>query len=80
MLEHGEMGREFPEILTNTVNSFGVQDQEFIVALEDDDPNQIIKMVQKLRGAEVRKWTALDTPIFLGEKKATRDVLADIRG
>jgi hydrogen peroxide-dependent heme synthase len=80
MLEHGEMGREFPDILTNTVNSFGVQDQEFIVALEDDDPNQIIKMVQKLRGAEVRKWTALDTPIFLGEKKATREVLADIRG
>jgi len=80
MLEHGEMGREFPEILTNTVNSFGVQDQEFIVALEDDDPNQLIKMVQKLRGAEVRKWTAVDTPIFLGEKKATRDVLADIRG
>lgn len=80
MLEHGEMGREFPDILTNTVNSFGVQDQEFIVALEDDDPNQIIKMVQKLRGAEVRKWTALDTPIFLGEKKSTRDVLTDIRG
>lgn len=80
MLEHGEMGREFPSILTNTVNSFGVQDQEFIVALEDDDPNQIIKMVQKLRGAEVRKWTALDTPIFFGEKKPTRDVFADIRG
>jgi hydrogen peroxide-dependent heme synthase len=80
MLEHGEMGRDFPEILTNTVNSFGVQDQEFIVALEDDDANQLIKMVQKLRGAEVRKWTAVDTPIFLGEKKPVRDVLADIRG
>jgi chlorite dismutase len=80
MLEHGEMGREFPEILTNTVNSFGVQDQEFIVALEDDDPNQLIKMVQKLRGAEVRKWTALDTPIFLGEKKPVHDLMADIRG
>jgi chlorite dismutase len=80
MLEHGEMGREFPDILTNTVNSFGVQDQEFIVALEDDDPNQIIKMVQKLRGAEVRKWTAVDTPIYLGEKKPVRDVLEDIRG
>lgn len=80
MLEHGEMGREFPELLTNTVNSFGVQDQEFIVALEDDDPNQIIKMVQKLRGAEVRRWTQVDTPIYLGEKKPVRDVLEDIRG
>jgi chlorite dismutase len=80
MIEHGEMGREFPEILTNTVNSFGIQDQEFVVALEDDDPEQLIKMVQRLRAAEVRKWTALDTPIFLGHRKPVADVLNDIRG
>ncbi len=80
MIEHGEMGREFPDILTNTVNSFGIQDQEFVVALEDDDPEQIIKMVQRLRAAEVRKWTALDTPIFLGDRKPTANVLDDLRG
>ena len=80
MLEHGELGREFPDLLTNTVNSFGIQDQEFIVALEDDDPHQIVKMVQKLRGAEVRKYTALDVPIFLGDRKSAADVLADIKG
>ena len=80
MLEHGVMGREFPDILTNTVNSFGIQDQEFIVALEDDDPHQLVKMVQRLRAAEVRKYTALDTPIFLGDRKPVAEVLADIRG
>jgi peroxiredoxin len=80
MLEHGVMGREFPEILTNTLNSFGIQDQEFIVALEDDDPHQLVKMVQRLRAAEVRKYTALDTPIFLGDRKPVCEVLADIRG
>lgn len=80
MLEHGEMGREFPELLTNTLNSFGIQDQEFIVALEDDDPNQLVKMVQKLRGAEVRKYTAVDTPIYLGDNKPVREVLEDIKG
>lgn len=66
MIEHGEMGREYPSILTNTVNSFGIADQEFIVALEDDDPATLVKMVQRLRAAEVRKYTASDTPIFLG--------------
>jgi chlorite dismutase len=80
MVEHGEMGREFPDILTNTVNSFGIQDQEFVVALEDDDPEQLIKMVQRLRGAEVRKWTAVDTPIYLGDRKPVLDVLNDLRG
>lgn len=79
MLEHGEMGREFPELLTNTVNSFGLQDQEWIVALEDDDPNQLMKMVQKLRGAEVRRYTQNDTPIYLGRLKPIADVLADLR-
>lgn len=80
MLEHGEMGREFPDLLTNTVNSFGLQDQEWIVALEDDDPNQLMTMVQKLRAAEVRKYTLLDTPIFLGDRKPVGDVLADLKG
>jgi chlorite dismutase len=80
MVEHGEMGREFPEILTNTVNSFGIQDQEFVVCLEDDDPEQLIKMVQRLRGAEVRKWTAVDTPIYLGDRKPIAEVLNDLRG
>ena len=80
MLEHGEMGREFPDLLTNTVSSFGLQDQEWIVALEDDDPNQLMTMVQRLRAAEVRKYTLLDTPIYLGEAKSIGDVLTDIRG
>lgn len=80
MVEHGELGREFPNILTNTVSSFGIQTQEFVVALEDDDPEQLVKMVQRLRVAEVRKWTAIDTPLFLGRRKPIADVLQDIRG
>jgi chlorite dismutase len=66
MVEHGRMGHEYPSIQTNTVNSFGIADQEFIVALEDDDPKTLVKMVQRLRAAEVRKYTKVDTPIFLG--------------
>lgn len=75
---HGELGNEFPTILTNTVNSFGIQDQEFVVALEDDDPSVLVKMVQRLREAEVRKYTGLDTPIFLGRRKDLVDVLRDL--
>lgn len=79
MIEHGELGREFPTILTNTVNSFGIQDQEFVVALEDDDPHTLIRMVQRLRAADVRKYTAVDTPIFLGHRKSPDEVLQDLR-
>lgn len=79
MVEHGELGREYPTILTNTLNSFGIQDQEFVVALEDDDPHELIKMVQRLRAAEVRKYTAIDTPIFLGNRKTPDEVFDDLR-
>jgi len=78
MVEHGRLGDEFPSVLTNTVNSFGVQDQEFIVALEDDDVATLVTMVQRLRAAEVRRYTQLDTPIFLGLRKEPEDVLADL--
>jgi chlorite dismutase len=60
MVEHGEMGREFPDILTNTVNSFGIQDQEFVVALEDDDPSSWSKWCSACvppKSASGRPWT-----------------------
>ena len=77
MIEHGRMGNEFPSILTNTVNSFGIADQEFVVALEDDDPGVLVKMVQRLRAAAVREYTAVDTPIFLGLRKDLSAALTD---
>jgi chlorite dismutase len=77
MIEHGRMGNEFPSILTNTVNSFGIADQEFIVALEDDDPATLVKMVQRLRAAAVREYTAVDTPIFLGLRMDLAGALRD---
>jgi chlorite dismutase len=78
MIEHGRMGREYPTVLTNTVNSFGIADQEFIVALEDDDPGVLVKLVQRLRSAEVRKYTAVDTPIYLGLRKDPAEAIASL--
>ncbi|HET7034833.1 MAG TPA: chlorite dismutase family protein [Thermomicrobiaceae bacterium] len=78
MRVHGELGQEYPTILTNTVNSFGIQDQEFIVALEDDDPGVLVEMVQRLRGAEVRRYTQVDTPIYLGRLLAPDEALCQL--
>lgn len=80
MVEHGKLANPWPNLLTNTVESFGIQDQEFIVALEDDSPKDLVDMVKKLREAEVRVYTALDTPIYLGELMSTEDALETIKG
>lgn len=65
-------------VLANTVHSFGLGDHEFVVAFESDDPAAFVGMVEDLRGAEVRRYTAIDTPIFLGRRKELRDVLDDL--
>ncbi|HEY7035671.1 MAG TPA: hypothetical protein VH482_30295, partial [Thermomicrobiales bacterium] len=47
------------------------------VALEDDDPAVLVKMVQRLRAAKVREYTQVDTPIFLGLRKDLGAALGD---
>lgn len=78
MAEHGRMGREYPDILTNTVSSFGISDWEFVVAFESDDVGAMVRMVEYLRPAASRPYTKLDTPIFLGVLKDARAALLDL--
>ena len=64
MSDHIEVGRRYPEIAINTAYSFGVDDQEFVVSFEADDPGQFLDLVQELRGTESSSYTLRDTPIF----------------
>ena len=65
-------------VQANTIHSFGLGDQEFVVAFEADDPADIVHMVEDLRAAEVRLYTAIDTPIFLGYRKSLAEALEDL--
>ncbi len=64
MDDHIAIGRRFPEITINTAYSFGLDDQEFVVSFEADDPGQFLDLVQALRGSESSAYTQRDTPIF----------------
>jgi chlorite dismutase len=64
MQEHIKVGREYPEIDLNTSYSFGLDDQEFVVAFEGDDPAQFLDLVQRLRTTESSSYTKRDTPTF----------------
>jgi chlorite dismutase len=64
MQEHIKVGREFPQIDLNTSYSFGLDDQEFVVAFEGDDPAAFLDLVQKLRTTESSRYTKRDTPTF----------------
>jgi chlorite dismutase len=64
MQEHIKVGREYPEIDLNTSYSFGLDDQEFVVAFETDDPGSFLDLVQRLRTTEASAYTKRDTPTF----------------
>src|SRR4051812_21794250 len=64
MAEHIAIGRRYPEITINTAYSFGLDDQEFVVSFECDDPGEFLDLVQELRTSESSAYTLRDTPIF----------------
>ena len=64
MRDHIETGRRYPQITINTAYSFGIDDQEFVVSFEADEPSDFLDLVQELRGTESSAWTLRDVPIF----------------
>src|SRR3954465_1612342 len=64
MPEHIPLRREYPSIDLNTSYSFGLDDQEFVVAFETDRPQDFLDLVQRLRTTEASAYTARDTPTF----------------
>ena len=55
MQEHIRVGREYPSIDLNTSYSFGLDDQEFVVAFEGDEPAVFLDLVQRLRTTEASR-------------------------
>ena len=64
MREHIEVARRFTGIETNTAYSFGLDDQEFVVAFDADDPAEFLDLVHELRATESSAYTESETPIF----------------
>ncbi len=64
MNEHIRIGKQYPEIKQLLLYSFGLQDQEFIVAYETADLSQFSSLVYQLRDSEARRYTERDTPVF----------------
>ena len=64
MQGHIEVGREYPGVDNHTTYSFGLDDQEFVVAFETDEPRDFMDLVQRLRATESSRYTLRDTPSF----------------
>jgi chlorite dismutase len=64
MQGHIAVGREYPGVDNHTAYSFGLDDQEFVVAFDTDDVGTFLDLVQRLRTTEASRYTVRDTPSF----------------
>jgi chlorite dismutase len=80
MQEHIKLGKEYPDIDLNTSYSFGLDDQEFVVAFETDDPASFLDLVQRLRTTESSLYTARDTPTHTCISASVERALAALDG
>ena len=64
MNEHIAIGHRYHDIQINTTYSYGLDDQEFVVAFEGDDPGEFLALVRELRDSESSSYTERDTPMF----------------
>jgi chlorite dismutase len=76
MNEHMKVGHQYPMVRQLLAYSFGLDDQEFIVAYETDDLAAFVDLVYALRMTEARKYTQRDTPILTGVHRPLREILA----
>ena len=78
LAEHGMMAREYPDVRTNTVSSFALNDYEWILAFEADELYRIVDLMRHLRGSETRRHTRVEIPFYTGRRKSPAELVSSL--
>jgi chlorite dismutase len=76
MRGHIDAGAAYPMVKINTSYSFGVDDQDFVVAFESSEADKFVNLVQELRETEASLFTVRDTPMYVGVQMPLNELLA----
>ena len=80
MKGHMRVGHRYPQVRQLLAYSFGLDDQEFIVAYETDELIAFQDLVRELRETESRRSTIRDTPIITGIHRPLGEILDMLSG
>ncbi len=78
MDEHIQAAAPFKGIRLNTSYSYGIDDQEFVVAFDSDYPQEFVDLVGRLRFTEASLYTDRDTPMFTCAKADIETILGQV--
>jgi len=77
--DHGMLGREFPQVLANTVASFALGDWEWILGLEAPNLVDLVDMMRHLRSTEARNHVREEIPFYTGRRIPAAEVSEVLR-
>ena len=69
MDEHIAVGNKYPEVILNTTYSFGIHDEDFMLAFETDELIKFQDLIIELRTTRVSDYITSDTPMIVCVKK-----------
>jgi chlorite dismutase len=75
MDENVRIGSKYRSVKLHTTYSFGLDDQEFVVAFETNNPSDFLDLVQELRETKASCFTLRDTPMFTCRRRTLAECL-----
>lgn len=69
MDEHIEVSKKYPQVILNTTYSFGIHDEDFMLAFEVDEIRDFQDLIMDLRETEVSSYVKNDIPMIVCVKK-----------
>ncbi|MBA3886993.1 MAG: chlorite dismutase family protein, partial [Acidobacteria bacterium] len=78
MDEHIAASAPFKGVRLNTSYSYGIDDQDFVVAFDSDYPQEFVDLVGRLRYTEASLYTQRDTPMFMCAKAPVDAIVAQL--
>ncbi len=75
MEEHLRVGSKYRSVKLHTTYSFGLDDQEFVVAFETDKPSDFLDLFQELRETKASCFTLRNTPMFTCRRRTLAECL-----
>jgi chlorite dismutase len=80
LVEHGQMGRDYPDVRANTVAAFALGDYEWLLAFEADELHRIVDLMRHLRASTARRHVRAETPFYTGHRVEVGTADALLRG
>lgn len=76
---HGMKAREYPQVLANTIACFGLNDFEWLLALEAPELVDLVDLMREFRNTEARLHVREETPFYTGRRIETTEIAEVLR-